>query len=253
MQRDAVKQRTEAPELRPHLSLALALLTLLCGFRAQAGVIYSTTDLGTGYQLQSDGNRYVSVANGANNVQYLFDKSPNQLLQEYIPGGSHEGDFTMYTISNDSGEVGYKQWSHGSIEGTILFPTFSPWYGAWFTKSSYPVADMNIHGQVVGRSDVFGAAFSDINHTLHGDPLDREADDLNHYINPIPDATLTSALWIDDLGQIVAQSSDDHYYLLRPLELGPPQTVPEPTTLTILACVGAMLGIRSLRRKADPR
>jgi hypothetical protein len=248
--------------------VATALLALIASRRAEADVLYSTTDLGTSYQLQTDSNGHVSsVTNSNGSASYAFDKAPVDQINETVLGGSHAGDYTVYTMSNAAGKVGYIFADHGSLPFPILSPTFEPLLGGWATlpsdSSSLPpvVADMNIKGQVVGRSDFFGppgqvvgesdyygAAFSDINFKPHG--LNTTQDErLGNYIDPIPGVTLTAAVKIDDLGRILAIGSDGHDYLLTPVALGPPQTVPEPTTLMLLGVVGFAIGVRSLRRR----
>jgi hypothetical protein len=240
---------------------AALILALTASARAEGSTLYSTTDLGPGYQLQADaGGRVHGVANSDGSVVYAFDKSPVTPISERIDGGSHAYSFTQYTMENGPFKVGYSYDYGGGLSGTqhyaINYPTFEPWSNGWFVSPGIsPVSDINSRGQVVGNSLYWNggsyAAFSDVNAQSHGFGA-AVADNLNTYIATIPGVSLTSAMKIDDLGRIVALGSDGHDYLLTPVGLGPASTVPEPTALMMLGLAGAAVGSRSIRRKSWP-
>src|SRR5207244_1986581 len=99
------------------------------------------------------------------------------------------------------------------------------------------------------KSEYF-AAFSGEGGSSHeggannGDNSDNRGDNLNHYIAQGLGIYLTSAVKIDDLGQIIAVGTLDgkpQDFLLTPN--GQPIPAPEPTTLVTLATasVGIMI------------
>ena len=221
--------------------------------------LYSVTDLGPGYSLESNaGGQDYGVANSNGSVVYAFDKSPVTTIDDRINGGSHAESFTEFTMQIGRFKAGYNFDYGGFLPSPIDYPTFEPPGNGWNTAQGYsPVSDINKSGQVVGTSLnlVQGstgpsayAAFSDVSGQSHGFGAET-VDNLNNYIPTIPGTTLTSAVKIDDLGRIIAEGSNGDTYLLTPLALGPPATAPEPTALALLGVASAGLAIhRRLRR-----
>src|ERR1700733_6501040 len=70
--------------------------------------LYSVTDLGQGYTLESNasGQDY-GVANSNGSIVYAFDKSPVTTIDERINGGDHSESFTVFTMENGQFRVGY--------------------------------------------------------------------------------------------------------------------------------------------------
>lgn len=195
---------------------------------------------------------------------------PNRLVSPYY------GDFETTRLTMQAGpyQAGGKT-IHSDRLGTFKVPSFQTpsdlqhGHGslndAWIAPSSqFPVYDLNAHGQAVGVGVVrFGpasgdwyAAFSAPGLVGHGG-YSPTVDNLNNYVAPLPDITLDVAGLIDDEGRIIADGSDGQgdrrSYLLTPVGLGEPATVPEPTTLATLGAVGGVLCIRarSRRRRTD--
>jgi hypothetical protein len=239
-------------------SIKLAtLLALAAGTFAEAAPIYTTTDLGTSYQLRADaGGQVYGVANSDGSVVYAFDKSP--VTEIYERTNTPQGrpyTYYVFTMQNGPHKVGYVYDYGNGPDG--FHPTFEGYTNGWFTPTSQsPVSDINSHGQVVGMSLFYQApgsyaAFSDPNGQSHNFNAGAAVvDNLNTYIQAIPGVTLTSAVKIDDLGRIVAFGSNGDVYLLTPAALGPAATVPEPSTALMLGVAGTLLGLHSVRRKS---
>jgi hypothetical protein len=238
---------------------ATILLGLMMASRADAAsILYSTTDLGTGYQLQSRASGQVYGVAGLLGVDYAFDKSPVTSIN-LGPDYFGNGEYQMLSMQNGTYQVGYNNF-HSPGVGVFLYPTFEGAYSGWFIRPGgyppSPVSDINSQGQVVGTSLYASgqtntyAAFSDVNDNAHNVAADTSVkDNLNNYIATIPGVSLTSALKIDDLGRIVAVGDNGHDYLLTPSALGPAATVPEPSTAMMFGVVGSFLGLRSIRRR----
>jgi PEP-CTERM motif len=239
---------------------AIALLLAAIGLTSSAPAasittLYSATDLGAGYTLESNsGGQDYGVANSDGSVVYAFDKSPVTTIDDRIDGGAHAYSYTEFTMQNGQYRAGYNFDYGGGLTFGIYYPTFEAWSNGWYLpQGSSPVSDINSHGQVVGMSQIYGtseyyAAFSDVNGQSHGFGAET-VDNLNNYIQTIPGVTLTSAVKIDDLGRIIAVGSNGDDYLLTPLALGPPATAPEPTALALLAVGSAGLAIRRRFRR----
>ncbi len=250
---------------------AVPLLTLpVVGPRADASsILYNTTDLGSGFNLQTnpDGSTY-GVTNAAGTATYAFDKSPVTSINIPSQGDPYTVPYWKQTLTMQSGsfQVGVKE-VQASPLGTFSVPSFATptnvAYGyfplinnAWI--GLYPqdtVRDLNAQGQAVGQgvlpeTIVDGlarttyAAFSAVGLVDHGGYAPT-VDNLNNYITPLPGVTLDLAVKIDDLGRILAAGTDgqgnSHGYLLTPVALGEAATVPEPTTLATLAVLGLFL------------
>jgi hypothetical protein len=252
--------------MKPAMLILLGLL-LYSSTNARATALYNVTDLGENAQLQTESNGHLSgITVDGGDVTYAFQKSPVTLLNEWSPLSNHNSAYRLITMENNGHRVGYER-DYSSATGDINYPTFSSFSRGWYTRSGSPVLDLNMLGQAVGTSEgilfpsdspLHGvstfAGFSDVNGQAHisvGPNYSGGAsriDNLNFYIDPIPNVYLTSAIKIDDLGRILTVGSDSHNYLLTPVELGTAATVPEPTTLMLLGLVGSCLGIRRLRR-----
>jgi hypothetical protein len=245
---------------------AAMILGILAAVRAEAGILYSTTDLGSSYTLETTTgglatNPYsplYGVANSDGSVIYAFDKSPVtsiNLRTNYTP---NDYAYQLLNLQNGTHQVGYLSQDITQL-GTILSPAPGGFFD-WFTQQNdhfLPISDINSQGQFVGTSryttgpGATFAAFSNPNgltHDVQGNDS-TSTDNLNNYIPPIPGVTLTSAFAIDDLGRIIAFGSNSDAYLLTPSALGSPATVPEPPTSLMLGLAGSLLGIRSLRRR----
>ena len=241
--------------MRTQIIVATAILSLVAATRAVAAPIYTTTDLGAGYQLQAGAGGQVYGVTGAGGAVYAFDKSPVTSIdvQTVLP----DGTFHFLTLQNGTHQVGYND-GYSYPAGLILYPTFmsinSGWFLTPYRNISSPVSDINGQGQVVGTSQyLLGqsstyAAFSDPNGRTHSFD-DSAMNDLNNYIATIPGVSLTSAVKIDDLGRIIAIGSNGDDYLLTPTAIGPASPVPEPSAAMLLGLVGTLLGLRSIRQR----
>jgi PEP-CTERM motif len=240
--------------MRIALIRAATILGLLTASRAEAGILYSTTDIGTSYQfLTGSGGQEYGVT-GSTEITYVFDKSPVTKIDIESQEGAN---FYRLYLQSGSYKVGF-----GLSEDPpgpnypAAYPSFMNVNSGWNTSGEgLPVNDINIQGQVVGvgllapvGSGTF-AAFSAVGEKSHGGGFGLVVDNLNNYITTIPGATLTSAVAIDDLGRIMAYGSNGHAYLLTPVELGAPATVPEPSTALMMGLAGSLFGLRSVRRQ----
>ncbi len=236
---------------------AATILGLLAASRAEAAILYTTTDLGTSYQLltTTSGQDY-GVTNSNGSVSYAFDKSPVTKIDVEGTSGFGAG---YYVLAMQSGfyQVGYNVSESTPGPNVPGFtPSFEGLNHGWNTTGlPLPVSDINLHGQVVGTGDSSPlgsgtyAAFSAVGEQSHGGGFGFIVDNLNNYIASIPGVTLTSAVVIDDLGRIIAFGSNGHDYLLTPNALGAPATVPEPSTWLIFGLAGSLFGLRSVRRQ----
>ena len=253
------------------LLVSLACVAASRGDReAGASPIYTVTNLGDSYQLLTDAGGHARGVAGAGGEAYAFDKSPVTPISERHNGQNHAYSFTEYTLQNGSHQVGYAFDYGGGLAGTPLgaginYPTFETWSNGWFVQGGSPVSDLNARGQAVGVSELYSsllrpspgvqtyAAFSDPNGASHGFGA-ATVDNLNNYIAGKPGVDLTSAVQIDDLGQIIAKGTLDgkpQDFLLTPD--GPPIPAPEPSTLAILGCAASLLGIRRAFRRSRSR
>ncbi len=240
--------------MRTRIFFTAVALSLLSAVSTQAAPIYTTTDLGAGYQLQAGAGGQVYAVAGANGAGYAFDKSPVTSIdvQSYLDDGSPQ----FLTLQNGTHQVGYN-YGYSPVLGSFLYPTGEGFSGGWFIQPGdhppSPVSDINSQGQVVGTSRYleggYYAAFSDVNGRSHNFSADASVvDNLNNYIATIPGITLTSALKIDDLGRIIAGGSNGDDYLLTPVALGAASPVPEPSTALMLGLFGSLVVLRSIYR-----
>lgn len=239
------------------------ICVFLTGSWAVADPLYNTIDLGAGYTLSAKPDKSIYSVTGADGVTYAFDKSPITYIgnpeHHTMPVG-HEDMFWAYTITDGIHQVGYVYDTTEAGRAYYSSPTIENAGQAWALPGDQsPALDFNIHGQVVGRSgnmdndgnvdNVSHAAFSDLDFKSHNDFSKGifRADNLNDYITPIPEVSLTSALKIDDAGRILAQGSNGDSYLLTPVELGLPSPIPEPGSIAIFGLAILALGVRSAR------
>lgn len=230
------------------------LLTTTTGTRADPlySPRYSVTDLGTSFSLQEDSDGHAhSVTNAGGTTAYVFDKSPVTMLNHVVPGGNHAESYRVDLLSNNGYTLRYNYDDHGSLMQGTFAPSFSAILGSWITHAGrVPVADMNSRGEVVGMSEAgptigtgYAAYHPFVDQFIDPHLEASEISNLNNYIPSLPGDYLISASKIDDQGRILASGST-HRYLLTPLELGPPATVPEPSTLAFFGVATAILWLR---------
>ncbi len=244
-------------------STSLMLLNMILGAmlvstgEAVADPLYTVTNLGDSYTLNADDTGYVSAVVASDGSQYTFDKSPVKNIYEFnsSPYSAH-GVYTVLTLQNGSYKVGYGSEQASGVGYSIYYPISGGWSHGWDTPYGSPVNDLNSHGQYVGSSTDYlsvnpsatFAAFSTETGTVHAGPASR-GDNLNYYIAQGLGIDLTSAVKIDDLGQIIAGGTLNgkaHPFLLTPN--GQPTPAPEPSTLAILGFTVVGIGIRSCHR-----
>jgi hypothetical protein len=212
------------------------------GTTANADPLFSVTDLGKGYHLQADPSGYVhSLTNSDGSATYVFDKSPVTVTYEPNKQDPLGLDNLVGTYTFKSGPFSVDTYHYSNNE---LVWSSVGWVGSFDTP---PVHDINVLGQVVGL-DRF--TLPGMQHLKPDDGPLYGGDLLDNYIPQVPGLTLLKdALKIDDQGRIVAEDWNGHDYLLTPLALGAPATVPEPTTLMVFGAVAIAIGVRSLHRR----
>ncbi len=238
-----------------------ALMVALCiPSTADAASMFTVTDLGSSYTLQQDSSGTVSsVRSGDGSQAYAFQKSP----VTQISGTSTNpiSDYvTTFLFQNNSYKTGY-YYAYAGFSPNV--PINFYYLGDWWTQgTTSPVSDINSHGQIVGQSyggQSYGniisnsfAAFSDVNGQSHIDSTYGVYGDnnINNYIAKDLGVYLSSAVKIDDLGDIIAKGTlnGNQQYFLLSLN-GPPSPAPEPSTLAFLAVGITALGIRSAHRR----
>jgi probable HAF family extracellular repeat protein len=240
--------------IRSALISALGVALALASVTAGAGPIYTLTDLGTlggtrsvGGDLNASGQvtGWAYTADGHSHA-FLWDGTTMQDLGT-LPGGlisdglavNASGQVTGYATTMGSSEVHAFLW-----DGTTLqdLGTLGGGYSWGLT--------INDAGQVTGYSGIgaYDHAFLWDGTTM----LDLMA--LIAPDDPLqPFVTLSFAVDINDLGQILANGFDSrtgelHAYLVSPL-----MSVPEPGTFALLGLGLAGLGVARRRRAASAR
>lgn len=212
---------------------------------AQADPLFTVTDLGDGYTLQQDSTGYThGLTNADGSVTYAFDKSPVQVTITYDPG--------FVTSPNDEPGM-LKTFKVGNFETSDFWYQKNNlvYWGSWITYQGWNINDVNTHGAVVGEVDGT-ARVNDAGLGLPLNPYSTNNNDLNDYIPAVPGLQagdgLRTALTIDDDGRILVEGTNNQYYLLTPVALGDPATVPEPSTLLIFGVSALAFGSRPIRR-----
>jgi hypothetical protein len=214
-----------------------------------ADTTYNVTDLGSNYTLQQDPSGTVhSVTSGDRSRTYAFEKSPVTITTTFPPsspfgGGVYEvttftsGNLAFYSLMLDANpnEPGNHQ-----VDGPNNYN--------WGTLLQ-PINDINPSGYTVGGGGGPNAAFVTYPGNLG------TAQYLSYVISDAPGVLLSSAVKVDDLGDILAQGTlngASQYFLLTPN--GPPTPIPapEPSALVVLAVGITVLGVRSWLRTAVP-
>lgn len=222
----------------------IVVLFLLAAQPIFASPLYSVTDLGIGGGSATfDANGNISgVMNSNDSENYAFDKSPVTHINERIDSTSIGNyAFTMYTLQDNGFKTGYfreENTGQGPVNVAISESVLGSWYSA---PNSSPITDMNALGQFIGTGQPgVGGSGNSFTYAAIGyatgatiPPEFTLGHNLNSYIATIPGMSLTSAFNIDDVGRIIAGGSDGHTYLLTPIALGAPQTVPEPSGIAI--------------------
>jgi hypothetical protein len=233
---------------------SLCALTVALGVSATANAdaIFNVTSLGDNFSLTKDDTGYTTaVTSGDGKSTYSFDKYPVNntitLVPNQIPAWediNYANEINFTALSNKFGSIPIMFFQHGSYSqpaSEYLPPNDYPWaVDSSLSNMKSPALDFNIHGQVVGTFyDV------DAKSSIYGSLNNAIAANLGIY--------LTSALYIDDMGDIIAAgihgdsttlASFDgkrEYFLLTP--------APEPSTLAFLMVGITALGIRSAHRR----
>jgi hypothetical protein len=216
--------------------------------------MFIVTDLGSTYSLQQDSSGVVQTVTGESGQVYDFYKTPMTQVDQ-VTNHPDGGNLISTTIiyEHDSIQVGYSTYllyqtgltnqpfSNGVDKYGVNFETFG----------GNPISDANIKGMFIGTGIIanFGfPAFSYPNNSLGGANL--YYNDLNAYIAQSLAINLTSAVKIDDNGDIIAygtQNGINQYFLLN--LVGPPTTAPEPSAFVTLG-IGAAAVYWARRRRS---
>jgi hypothetical protein len=229
-------------------ALHICLIFLGMAGAANAATFTSTyygltaTSLGGSYSLTSDATGYVTAVTSADgNQTYRFDKYP--VTHDWVqirpgPDPATRNDSVYEVMHNKYGTVDvthYEYGTYGSI-GAEGVPGVTAYGGMPMSYPGLknPVNDFNIHGVVVGTNGGDAAATTNFGYLQNDFPS-------------IPGLIFDSALLVDDSGQVIASGTLDG----RPMDFlvtqGQPAPVPEPSTLMILGCALAVIGLRSVR------
>ena len=232
------------------VALRSALLATM-GFAAtaNAAAVFTVTDLGAQFHLNTvgGGGTIDNVSTDAGNA-YVFRKQP--VWGGYLPLYGEKVDTPTETtmpvalIYNNTTAI-YGVLHESSLQdyanNTVFeqYTTYTSKNGliSWSLSYGSPANDFNLQGEVVGANNANVAMSS-----VHGD--------LNNAIASSLGIRLTSAISIDDVGDIVAQGVQGgkaQYYLLTPD--GEPTPTPEPTTLAIWVVGVISMGVRASRRR----
>lgn len=219
---------------------AIVILGVFGASRVVAAPYYYTlTDLGATHTLQKDsGGTIHGVTNAAGTTTYAFEKTP-----VVVTDGPHETSWnpleeerwTTKFQTQAGTYIAYTQHDYHGDYRTITRVTDNYVWGTVF--------DANIRGQFLGAgTDGYLKVVGVPGYTLSMYPLIQ---------NPVPDPGfyLKAGGAIDDLGRVLAQGSNGETYLLTPQELGPPQTVPEPTVLALAGLVSLGAASRAAVRR----
>ena len=210
--------------------------------------MFSVTDLGSSYTLQQNSSGAVqTVTSGDGSQVYAFAKSPVIQINQTTDIGHYPSLSTTIAFQVGSVQYGYYTFitpirgeysTPFSIGGNLINPD-----GGWSNGS---ITDGNAKGQFIGTAYVYGpasAAFSFPNGSLSAfgpsSPAVLNYYYLNEYIAQNLGVNLTSAVKIDDNGDIIAegtQNGKDQYFLLN-LNAAP-TTAPEPSAFLTLG-IGA--------------
>ena len=215
---------------------------------ANAASVFTVTDLGTQYHLNTIGGSVINnVSTDAGNA-YVFPKQPvvswnfTPLYGEKVDTPTETTMPAVLLYNNTTTIYGvFHQSSLQEYANNTVFERYTTYTSkngliSWSLYYGSPAYDFNLQGEVVGTSNANVAMSS-----VYGD--------LNNSIASALGIHLTSAVSIDDLGDIIAQGVQGgkiQYYLLTPN--GEPTPTPEPTTLAILAVGIIGLSVRASRR-----
>ena len=238
------------------LIFSLAGLAALVGDReAKASPTYTVTDLGSSYSFTKDAQGDTISVTGSDGSTYAFNKYPVDYtvkLDQAQDSTGPEPDRWYTVASNKFGSIGY--YTHWSIQSG---PSSSS--ADWFTDQYglSPVHDFNTSGEVVGthlgNAVLSGKDFDIANANAPGGNVLGLLDEM---IPATSNLHLTSSLFIDDFGRIIAEGVASggtklEDYLLTPTNL--PSATPEPSALTVLwLSLGALAARSSLRRQVRP-
>ncbi len=223
--------------------------------------MFSVTDLGTSYTLQQNSSGAVqTVTSGDGSQVYAFVKSPVIQINQTV----NKNDTYSWLSSTTSFQVGNIQYGYNTYVTVsrgiyeVPFATVGnsiPSDSGW---SNGTIADGNAKGQFVGTASLPGfpqsAAFSFPNGALSAfGPSDSGVINyyyLNEYIAQNLGINLTSAVKIDDNGDIIAEGIQNAKYQDFLLTLNAsPTTAPEPSTLLTLGIgAAAFCWVRRRRR-----
>ncbi len=223
--------------------------------------MFSVTDLGSSYTLQQNSSGAVqTVTSGDGSQVYAFAKSPVIQINQTV----NKNDTYSWLSSTTSFQVGNIQFGYNTYltpsrgEYSVPFSTLGPQVSADEGWSNGSIADGNAKGQFVGTSFIFGAAaFSFPNGSLSPAGFNSEGyelyHDLNQYIAQNLGINLTSAVKIDDNGDIIAEGTQNGKNQDFLLTLNPsPTTAPEPATLLTLGIgAAALCWVRRRRRLSE--
>ena len=215
-------------------SLSIVATTNAATLTPATDTRYTVTDLGsnlnTTFTTQQDSSGAIhSVTSSDGSQTYAFEKSPVSATTTYShPDEGYPSPTTVFSSGNMTiYSIGLPNDAYGNF---VPYSVTGPL--GWGT-GIYPINDINPSGFAVGR--LWGTTGAFVSYP--GQLGDQQ--NLNDLISDAPGVQLSSAVMVDNLGDIIAVGTLNGEYrsfLLTPN--GSPTPTPEPSTLAVWGIMG---------------